>query len=54
MTIKGGAFYGSKAEALIAMEYELGEKLYKLHTYSSDIMNYYMTLSGIPVLSEKS
>lgn len=53
MTIKGGAFYGSKAEALIAMEYELGEKLYKLHTYSSDIMNYYMTLSGIPVSVRK-
>lgn len=53
MTVKGGAFYGSKAEALRAMEYELGEKLYMLPDYSSDIMNYYMTLSGIPVSVRK-
>lgn len=49
MTVKGGTFHPSEAEALEAMQKELGEKLYRLLVYSSGAMSYYMTLSGIPV-----
>lgn len=49
MTVKGGTFHPSEAEALEFMEQDLGEKLYRLPVYSSEAMSYYMTLSGIPV-----